>query len=228
MATSIQTQAAVPIVFRTPGKTWRRVLLPLLVYAAIVLLDYDRAWSDPEASMSGVSFWFLLLAVHTLFLMIRLPRYVVIADDALIVQYTLWRRTVPYGAIANISLTRGRDPRGRYSDLFLARAWRIRIDLCNFVVFTLANLSKDQTLLYDALHPLWEKAGGDLASPVETVQPLTKLSMPYERPRRTASDIRRFPSWVLPVVLVAAAGAAILAPRSVWRKLRPHPLRRRT
>jgi len=212
-----------PIVFRTPGKTWRRVLLPLLVYAAIGLWDYDRAWSIPEASTSGVSFWFLLLGGHTLFLMIRLPRYIVVSNDALIVQYTLWRRTVPYSAIANISLTRGRDPRGRYTDLFLVRAWRIRIDLRNFVVFTLANLSKDQTLLYEALCPLWEKAGGELASRAETVQPLTKLSMPYERPRRTAPDLRRFPSWVAPVVLIVAAGAALLAPRSVWRKLKPQP-----
>jgi YD repeat-containing protein len=197
--------------------------VPLLVYAAIGLWDYDRAWSIPEASTSGVSFWFLLLGGHTLFLMIRLPRYIVVSNDALIVQYTLWRRTVPYSAIANISLTRGRDPRGRYTDLFLVRAWRIRIDLRNFVVFTLANLSKDQTLLYEALCPLWEKASGELASRVETVQPLTKLSMPYERPRRTASDIRRFPSWVAPVVIIVAAGAALLAPRSVWRKLRTQP-----
>src|SRR5229473_5392702 len=120
-----------PIVFRTPGKTWRRVLLPLLVYAAIGLWDYDRGWSDPEASLFGVSFWFLLLGGHALFLMIRLPLYVVVANDALIVQYTLWRRTVPYGAIANISLTRRRNLRGRHSDLFLVRAWRIRIDLRN-------------------------------------------------------------------------------------------------
>src|SRR5260370_13038599 len=72
-----------PIVFRTPGKTWRRVLLPLLVYAAIGLWDYDRAWSIPEASTSGVSFWFLLLAGHTLFLMIRLPRHVILSTDTL-------------------------------------------------------------------------------------------------------------------------------------------------
>jgi len=89
MATSIQTQAGVPIVFRTPGKTWLKVLLPLLLYAAIGLWDYDRAWSIPEASMSGVSFWLLLLGGLTLFLMIRRPRYVVVANDALIaVSYT--------------------------------------------------------------------------------------------------------------------------------------------
>src|SRR6266851_7039894 len=124
MATSIQTQPGVPIVFRTPGKTWRRVLLPLLVYTAIAIWDFDRAWSNPEASMSGVSFWFLLLVAHTLFLMIRIPLYVVVSNDALIVQYTLWRRTVPYGAIANISLTRRRNLRGRHID-------RIRINLRN-------------------------------------------------------------------------------------------------
>ncbi len=60
--------------------------IPLLVYAAIGLWDYDRAWSIPEASTSGVSFWFLLLGGHTLFLMIRLPRYIVVSNDALIVQ----------------------------------------------------------------------------------------------------------------------------------------------
>ena len=203
-----------PIVFRTPGKTWRLVLLPLLVYAAVGLWDFDRAWFNPEASISGVAFWLLLLGGHTLFLLFRIPLYVVVSNDALIVPYTLWRRTVRYSAIANISLTRGRDPRGRRID-------RIRIDLRNFVVFTLANLSKDQTLLYDVLRPLWEKAVDGLAPRVEVVQPLTKLSMPYERPRRTASGIRRFPSWVAPVVIIVAAVAALLAPRSVWRKLRP-------
>jgi hypothetical protein len=80
-----------PIVFRTPGKTWRIVLLPLLVYAAIAIWGLDRAWFNPGASMSGVSFWFLLLVGHTFYVLIRIPRYVVVSNDTLMVQYTLWR-----------------------------------------------------------------------------------------------------------------------------------------
>jgi YD repeat-containing protein len=211
---AITEPSKLPVSFRTPATTALRVLLPILIYAALVISRVYRSHSIFEASLSGLIFLSVLLGAYLVLLMARIPLSITVLDDAIEIHYALWRRRVPYPAISNVSLIRARNPKNR-------KKGRVRVDLRNFLTFNVANLRNGSLTLYDTI--CWARspaAAGSERAAALTSEPLTKLSTPYVAPWRVDPSMRRFPQWLAPAILGVAAIAALAAPHDIWRNLR--------
>jgi YD repeat-containing protein len=204
-----------PVSFSAPARPVLQILLVMVVNAAIVGVRIFQIRSIPEASLAQPIFLSVILGACVVFLMARIPLSATVLRDAVDVQYTLWLRHVPYTVIANISLTSGRDLGGR-------RTERVRVDLRNFVTFSVMNVRKGSLTLYDTLRAGWHPDAAAASNRVvpDTVEPLTQLSIPYVPPWRRDPNLRRFPPRLPPAVIALAFALALVAPRGIWHDLR--------
>jgi hypothetical protein len=79
-----------------------------------------------------------------LFLLVKLPWRIVLSEDAVIRQYLLFRRVVPYQAIGKVELRSVPTERGK-------RVETVAVQLKDGRVLSLRNLKSEGRTLYEAL-----------------------------------------------------------------------------
>lgn len=133
-------------------------------------------------------------AAHLLFLAVRLPRTVTVSTEVLTVQYTLWKRLLPYPAISNIELNGIGDSNSQSKG-------GIRIVLATGRSIVLTNIREGTPALYQVLRAAWEQNHSPLGVPLYPSEPT-----------------RKFPAWLTPAAVALALFVAFVAPSYVWRQ----------
>jgi hypothetical protein len=140
------------------------------------------------------------------------------------VQYTLWRRAIPYGAIAEIELSTGRDLRNK-------RTHTVRVHLRKRGSLRLGGVREGTAELYQVLRAAWQ-AASSLAAQQSTAADASPADVsayvpPSNELSQTTQFARLFPVWFVPPMVATAALVAVIAMPGTWRRLpltgRPAP-----
>lgn len=170
------------------------VVAPAIVYLLPLAARAYQEWGASYHRISSLGLLVVFWAAHLLVLAVRLPRTVTVSIDVLTVQYTLWKRVLPYPAISNIELN-------KISGANLQSKDGVRIVLANGRSIVLSDIREGTSILYQVLHGVWQQNH----SPADVVRP--------SEPTRT------FPAWLTPAAIVMGLFAAFVAPRDIWREL---------
>jgi YD repeat-containing protein len=184
-----------PRVFHQRMKAWKLVSAPAIIYLLLLAARAYQEWNSPYRRFSALGLLVVLWAAHLLVLAIRWPRSVTVSIDGLAVRYTLWKRLLPYTAIADIELDKKSGPNAHLKD-------RVRIVLANRRAIVLTDIQEGTRLLYQVLRTAWQHNHSAV-----------DVALYPSEPNRT------FPVWLTPAAFVLALFAAFVAPRDMWREL---------
>jgi Domain of unknown function (DUF6531) len=175
-------------------RAWKVLGAPAIGYLLLLTARAYQEWNSPYQRFSALGLLVVFWAAHLLVLAVRLPRTVTVSIDVLTVQYTLWKRLLPYSAISKIELNKISGSNAQLKD-------GVRIVLANRRPIVLSDIREGTPLLYQVLRAAWEQNHSAVG-----------VALCPSEPNRT------FPAWLTPAAIVLALFAAFVAPRDIWRE----------
>jgi YD repeat-containing protein len=210
-ASPAATTSALPRVFHAGMHTWLVLVGPVVAYSAVIFADQlyrsGDYFGDRRALIIG---WCVLFAVYLFIALLRVPRRIRLSSQVLEVQYTLWRRAVPYGAIAEIELSTGRDLRNK-------RTHTVRVHLRKGGSLRLGGVREGTAELYQVLRAAWQ-AASSLAAQQSTAADASPADVSaHVPPSNELSQTTQL--WFVPAMVATAALVAVIAMPGTWRRL---------